>query len=167
MTKLPWGACSGDESEGGESEEDKSEVDESEGDESDESEGDASNKKLVITKLPWRAHGIRAWMQTLDNLDLVHRFEDGVRSTPGNFPRPRSDPQLEDPPRVVVETRRHRPVKGLPRNFYDSKWLGKLPEYEVDRLSIQPPIDLTFPPGIARCVIRYLPSVIFTHWHEL
>ncbi|RXW11421.1 hypothetical protein EST38_g14434 [Candolleomyces aberdarensis] len=58
-TKISWAACSGDESEDGD-----------------------SDRELLITTLPWRAARIRDWMQTLDNLDLVLRFEDGLRSTP-------------------------------------------------------------------------------------
>lgn len=135
QTSISWAACSGDES------------------------GEAdSDTELLITKLPWRAPQIRTWMQTLDNLDLVHRFQDGLRSSPGNFPRPRRDPQLHDPPQPLIENRRCLPVKGLPRNFYNNNWLKSLPPYETSRLNVQPPVDLSFPLAmVIRAVSYFLP----------
>lgn len=112
--------------------------------------GDETDSRRVphchmITKLPWRAPAIRAWMQILDDLHLHTRFVSGLRATPGNFPYVRVEPTKQA---VRNERGMAQVVKGLPINFYCPDWLADLDEYDRHALAAEPAIDLAFSPNI-------------------
>lgn len=116
------------------------------GDESDSVGPDEiQRRRLVISRIQWRAEEVRGWMQTLDSLDLALRFTNGARPTPGSFPRPRFDPLKFDPPRDLQETWSTGYVPGLPENFYDKAWLESLPPHDREELKPLPPVSLEFP----------------------
>ncbi|RXW15482.1 hypothetical protein EST38_g10376 [Candolleomyces aberdarensis] len=125
--QLPWQACSGDES--------------------DERRLD---RALRITKLPWHAKRIQDWMETLDRLHVALRLNDNGRPATGKWPRLRVDPELGDPPVVLMECFKDSPVKGLPPNFYNQRWLRTLTALEVNRLEIREPLDNPFPDYILK-----------------
>lgn len=107
------------------------------GDESYIHNGQVRNE---ITNLRWRNTAIKKWFHTLDALHMSTRFQVNGQPLPGAFPHYRvNSGRIEDDA---------PPVVGLPRNFYDEDWLENLDEIELEKLDVQPPMDITFSPAI-------------------
>ena len=109
----------------------------------DETDHDNGRLRYAITQLDWRNPDALEWFRTFDHLHLSTRFGTDDRPTPGQFPHPRVNSQRME--------HRARPVKGLPRNFYDAEWLQTLDQFEYNALDIRPEVDLTFSADILRC----------------
>lgn len=98
--------------------------------------------RYAIEKLPWRSPALTKFLRALDLLHLETRFTPTGRPRQGAFPRYRV-PQGK---RVDYAA---EPVPGLPRNFYDSKWLAIQDEAYLKDLDIkQSSVDLTLPPSL-------------------
>jgi hypothetical protein len=110
----------------------------------DETDHRGTERRYIITTLPWRSAAIRDWMQVFDDLHLTMRFTNGDRATAGKFPHTR----------IALPNRKERcldaPVKGLPRNFYDDDFYARLNKLERKELNAQKPIDLTFTPEVLK-----------------
>lgn len=116
------------------------------GDESDHAGG---RVRYVVRAPNWRNPAISSWMTTFDNLHLSTRFNGDGRATPGKFPRLR----IRSTKRGVAKCAE---VPGLPKNFYDEKWLNSLHEEDRNDLEMQPALDLSFTPYIQRFVVSRL-----------
>lgn len=85
--------------------------------------------------MEWRSPLIAKWLRVFDCVHLSTRFNKAGRATKGAFPRHR----------VSSDRMEHSgtPVKGLPRNFYNSMWLETLEDHEMESLDVQSNDDLT------------------------
>ena len=82
-------------------------------------------------------------LRVLDVMHITTRFEDGL-PTKGNWPTPRI---------ILTKGKKYSDAlapRGLPRNFYDSRWLDGLTEEQQIALNIQPSVDLKIAPSIQR-----------------
>ncbi|RXW22339.1 hypothetical protein EST38_g3508 [Candolleomyces aberdarensis] len=123
--KLDWKCCSGEDTD-------------------DEGED-------AITSLPWRAPGIRNFMQTIDRLYLALRFPLNAQASHGNFPKARYNPLSLNPPRQMKDDPyRCDVVPGLPVNFYNPAWLNSLGPMERATVNPADPISLSIPKNVTR-----------------
>lgn len=96
-------------------------------------------KCLAIKNMDWRnpAEDLKKFLRTLDHLHLSTRFGSDDLPLSGVFPSLRLPTnRMEAQPRVPT---------GLPRNFYNPRYLKKLNDFEYRRLDIQPDADLSLP----------------------
>ncbi|KAH9931861.1 uncharacterized protein B0H18DRAFT_838513, partial [Fomitopsis serialis] len=115
--RIPYTACSGDESEHPES----------------------GLTRYVVTKLPWRSKELEEFFKHLDSVHMSTRWMARGKWDHGKLPNPRE----RGSDRV---DRTSAPPPGLPVNCYDAEWLEDLKEADVDAyqdLDVQPPVDLT------------------------
>lgn len=113
-------------------------------DESDHSNGVAQYGVFIKE---WRAKRITTWLRVFDSLYRRLRMNDAKQSSPGSHPHSRFYSNK-------VSARRP-PVKGLPRNAYDPKWLKGLHQYDRKHLLIQE-VDYNFAhdQDMLECVFR-------------
>lgn len=110
-----------------------------------EDETDAETKHLIrprykIKRCAWRSDQLTRYLRALDRLHIYNRFSAIAPRSPGNWPRERI-------PGSKIGT--SGAVAGLPRNFYDAKWLSGLSKEEVRRLKIQEiAVDLSIPDDV-------------------
>ena len=118
-------------------------------DESDKESGPLTgNRTYQILDIDWRSKDPKflAFLELLDLLHMSTKFKRDGTPNPGNWPRVRV--------RLSKQSNYGRNiVPGLPENFYDKHWLEKLNANDpsvVERLEIQPAVDLAVDPRIAR-----------------
>lgn len=124
--RIPFTACSGDESEHSES----------------------GPTRYVVTRLPWRSEELEELFKHLDSVHMSTRWMTQGKWDHGKLPGPRE----RGSDRV---DRASAPPPGLPVNCYDAEWLEDLQEMDTDAyqdLDVQPAVDLTLP----RDVVRYV-----------
>lgn len=112
------------------------------GNSGDESDHRLGELRYVILSLPWRSHALTEYLRTLDLIHLSTRYTRRGKPKKGAFPRLR----------IVkngLSDRDSEPVPGLPRNFYDTKWLKGLPQLAREELRVRNiNVDLSIPPEI-------------------
>ena len=123
-------------------------------DESDHhSSSRTSERKYVIVRPEWRAPPISDFLHVMDNVWISHRFQKPSsgkgRATPGNWPC------LRISARHRVDQSRD-PVPGLPKNFYDQRWLAGMSEESRRSLNMKPAVDITHTPQILEYVLLSL-----------
>jgi len=91
-------------------------------------------RKFMVVRPYWRSQEVTKWLRVIDNLYMVYRFSSNGRASRGNWVRQRIDSGRVDPDLF--------PVTGLPENFYDEEWLRGLSQEEMDRLEVQPGVNL-------------------------
>lgn len=113
------------------------------GDESEPSEerGSKKDRKFVVVRPAWRSPKVAPWLKVFDDAHLDSRFSESGRATRGNWVRHRvrSGSRVDDT---------SSPVVGLPRNFYDEEWLGRLSSAELEALKMRREISLEHDPGL-------------------
>ena len=109
-----------------------------------EDEGDYVNGEFryVIVNPAWRSPLVTPFIRLFDKIHLSSRFTSLNRPKRGAFPHRRF------PSRRVGHP--IKPVRGLPRNFYDETWLANLEEFEMRALDIQPERDLSLTDSVLR-----------------
>ena len=75
------------------------------------------------------------WLRTMDLIYSGTKINEDHTSQPGNQFRQRYPSTLENI---------GHPIKGLPRNFYDERWLSALSPNQREQLRLQPEIDINF-----------------------
>lgn len=110
----------------------------------DETDGPPGAWRYVVTNLRWRSDDaeVKTWFRTFDHLHMSTCFTTNDRPTPGAFPHPRVQSRR-------IETN-DTPVAGLPVNFYNRNWLKSLERFELDKLDVQPAVDLGFTQAILK-----------------
>lgn len=116
-------------------------------DESDHSNGVA---QYGVFQKEWRAKRITTWLRVFDSLYRRLRMNETNKNTPGSQPHTRFY--------SAKSSARRPPVKGLPHNAYDTKWLQGLHMYDRKQLRVQE-VEYAFKhdPELLKCV---LPSAI-------
>ena len=112
---------------------------------SDESDYEARSGEAtyLITKKPWRANQVTAWLRALDALHLRARYQRQWRATAGAWPHQR----------LISEKQSERaPVEGLACNFYAQEFIDSLSPHSLNELDIQDAIDLDIPESLVKCV---------------
>lgn len=100
------------------------------GDESDHHSSKRRGERCyTIIQDEWRAPEVTKWVRTLDHVYMSFKFNAAGKSAPGNWVRTRNVSR-----RISSKT---DPVAGLPRNFYDKKWLKSLNPFQRERLDIK------------------------------
>jgi hypothetical protein len=92
-------------------------------------------RQFKIINMRWRSPEVTKWLRTMDLIYIGTKFYEDGTSVPGNQPRERY-------PSDKVEI--GRPITGLPRNFYDARWLRTLSPHQLEELDIQPEVDINF-----------------------
>ena len=114
------------------------------GDESDrpEERGTKEHRKFFVVRPAWRSPEVTPWLRVIDDTHLDSRFSESGRASRGNWVCHRVHSRRVDHMRP--------PVIGLPRNFYDEEWLGRLSQIELEALEMQGGISLEHNPGLMR-----------------
>src|ERR1700744_1552912 len=97
--------------------------------------GTLQGRRYKITKLQWRSPEVTKWLRTMDLIYSGTKINEDNTRGPGNQFRqryPSSNQQVG------------RPIKGLPRNFYDARWLRTLTPRQIEELCVQPEISIGF-----------------------
>jgi hypothetical protein len=95
-------------------------------------EGDArGNKPCDVLLQRWRSKELGELFQTLDDLHLASRWDDGHYGL-GRFPHRRVRGQFKLDPRSAPP--------GLPSNFYSQEYLEGLSDFELEALDVKPPV---------------------------
>lgn len=110
----------------------------------DESDHLPTQSRYAIMNVPWRSGDCKKYLRALDLVHLDKRFDYNGRPTKGAWPRTR-----------VISRRSgdgpSKPVRGLPRNFYDASWLAAQSPETVRSLRIlDTTVDLSIPPSVQR-----------------
>jgi len=118
-------------------------------------------RRYKILKVQWRSIEATKWLRTMDLLYSGTKIYSDGTATPGNEFRKRYPSN---------KTQIGNPIVGLPRNFYDAKWLQTLSPDELAVLNIQPEIDINFTIDERKCVpfttADPLESEVILTWHE-
>ena len=106
-------------------------------DESDhEGKGGAlQGRRYKITKSQWRSPEVTKWLRTMDLIYTGTKINEDNTWGPGNQFRQRYPSTKEELGRAII---------GLPRNFYDARWLRTLTPRQLGALSVQPEICIEF-----------------------
>lgn len=106
-------------------------------DESDhEGKGGAlQGRRYKITKSQWRSPEVTKWLRTMDLIYAGTKINEDNTRGPGNQFRQRYPSTKEELGRAII---------GLPRNFYDARWLRTLTPRQLGALSVQPEICIEF-----------------------
>lgn len=108
--------------------------------------------KAKSRKLVWRSRGLETVYYLCDTLNINDKFDAQGNISGGLFPRPRI---------VGDQISSKKPVKGLPRNCYDEKWLAALDSDDREDLDVRDEdADLSIPPHLE----QYVVSVVFLCW---
>lgn len=97
--------------------------------------GAIQGRRYKIVKVQWRSPEATKWLRTMDLIYAGTKINEDQTSQPGN--------QLRQRYPSVLENIGH-PIIGLPRNFYDERWLMTLSPGQRAQLDIQPEIDINF-----------------------
>ena len=112
---------------------------------SDESDHEAGSGEAtyLITKKPWRANQVTAWLRALDALHLRARYQRQWRATAGAWPHLRL---------ISDKLSERAPVEGLACNFYTQEFMGSLCPHSLSELDVQDAIDLDIPESLVKWV---------------
>ena len=112
---------------------------------SDESDHEAGSGEAtyLITKKPWRANQVTAWLRALDALHLRARYQRHWRATAGAWPHLRQ---------ISEKQSERAPVEGLACNFYTQEFMDSLCPHSLSELDIQDAINLDIPESLIKCV---------------
>lgn len=97
--------------------------------------GMLQGRRFKIVKVQWRSPEATKWLRTMDLIYAGTRINEDQTSGPGNQFRQRYQSMREHA---------GHPIIGLPRNFYDERWLKSLSPHEREQLRMQPDIDINF-----------------------
>ena len=97
--------------------------------------GASQARRFKIVKVQWRSVEVLKWLRTMDLIYTGTKINEDRTMGPGNQFRQRYPSALEN---IGC------PIKGLPRNFYDERWLRALSPRRREELRIQPDIDINF-----------------------
>ncbi|KAK7677612.1 hypothetical protein QCA50_019434 [Cerrena zonata] len=100
-------------------------------------------KRNVVLRIPWRSSEAEEWMVRLDHVHMSKRWKPNAQPKRGKMPRWRTRGST----RVQAPS---EPPRGLPRNFYDTKWLSELTEEDRAALEMSEPVDLRLSDEILR-----------------
>jgi hypothetical protein len=103
-----------------------------------------NDRQYLRVRPVWRAPAISSWLLIIDRVYISLRFQPDGRPTRGNWVRFRLPSDLVNKSAI--------PVKGLPENFYDQKWLATLTERERKKLKVKKTISLAHAPEIIEYV---------------
>jgi hypothetical protein len=108
---------------------------------SEDSEGEVGgqNRQFNVKSLPWRNVELTKWLHALD-LMSSETLQNG-KSVPGR--KWHRDRCIGGMPSVRA------PPKGLPRDFYDTKWIASLNPAQIDALQIEHVSHTSFIPPLA------------------
>ena len=105
-------------------------------------------RRFKIIKPSWRSPEATKWLRGLDLFYAGTKFNEDHTPQPGNQFRQRYPSELENI---------GNPIVGLPRNFYNERWLRSLSPQKRAQLFIQPEIDINFSVEERRQVLFALP----------
>lgn len=115
-------------------------------DEPEDDVGTHGERRFRIVVPKWRNPRLTSWLRVFDGLYISTRFNDAGRATRGNWPRIRLPPH----PNALKSDK--RPPSGLPKNFFDPKYLAGLQPYQLAELQVKAPRELKFPEEFLQCV---------------
>jgi hypothetical protein len=92
-------------------------------------------RRYKILKVQWRSMEVAKWLRTMDLIYGGTKINEDGTATRGNEFRKRYPSD---------EMQIGRPIMGLPRNFYDARWLQELSPEQLVVLDVQPEIDINF-----------------------
>lgn len=108
--------------------------------------GSLGEKRYRIIESDWRDPRLVAWLRLFDGLYISTRFNEVGLPTPGSWPR------IRIPPGPNAPKAHRRPPSGLPRNFFNPKYLAGLQPYQLAQLQLKEPVTLTFPKDLVQYV---------------
>lgn len=120
--------------------------------------GALQGRRFKIAKIQWRSPEVTKWLRTMDLVYAGTKINEDQTLGPGNQFRQRYPSALEQV---------GNPIVGLPRNFYDERWLRALSPYRREQLDVQPEIDINFSVEERRYVpflLRKYPSHLASHF---
>ena len=135
LQHLSSGGISDDESDHAPSSDDEDDQAQGEDGHGHISQSAPRGRRFKIVNMQWRSPEVTKWLRTMDLIYIGTKFYEDGTSMPGNQFRERY-------PSDKVET--GRPITGLPRNFYDARWLRTLSPHQLEVLDIQPEVDINF-----------------------
>jgi len=106
-------------------------------------------RRYKILKVQWRSMEVTKWLRTMDLIYSGTKINEDGTAAPGNEFRkcyPSDKTQIG------------QPIMGLPRNFYDAKWLQALSPSQLAVLNVQPKIDINFTIDEQKYVLFYPPE---------
>ena len=92
-------------------------------------------RRYKVLKVQWRSIEVTKWLRTMDLIFSGTKINEDGTATPGNEFRRRYPSD---------EMQIGKPITGLPRNFYDAKWLQTLSLNELAKLNVQPEMNINF-----------------------
>ncbi|KAH7903560.1 hypothetical protein BJ138DRAFT_1020430 [Hygrophoropsis aurantiaca] len=121
-------------------------------DESDlEALGPGTSKTQVtysIVQKQWRASAVTNWLRTLDSLHIRLRYKGEWKVSAGAWPHFRNPSLKTSSKPVVVE---------LPLDFYASKWLNSITNFQRKNMGLRKPTgDLAIPPFVSEYAQSHL-----------
>jgi len=90
----------------------------------------------------WRAPAVSTWLDVIDKVYVASRFQDDCRATAGNWIRKRHNTSRVD--------EKANPVPGLPKNFYDQRWIDHQSPRRIEKLKIKEAISMKHTDHITR-----------------
>jgi hypothetical protein len=97
--------------------------------------GALQGRQYKIRELQWRSPEVTKWLRTMDLIYAGTKINKDNTRGPGNQFRQRYPSSLKQ---------FGTPIKGLPRNFYDARWLGRQNPMELEDLRVQPEVNIEF-----------------------
>ncbi|KAI9456349.1 hypothetical protein BJY52DRAFT_1276330 [Lactarius psammicola] len=97
--------------------------------------GALQGRRFKIIKTQWRSLEVTQWLRTMDLIYAGTKINEDQTLGPGNQFRQRYPSALEQV---------GYPIIGLPRNFYNERWLRSLSPKQRDELCVEPETDISF-----------------------
>ena len=97
--------------------------------------GAVQGRRYKIVKPQWRSPEATKWLRTIDLIYVGTKINEDNTRGPGNQFRQRYPSS---------KSQKGHPIMGLPRNFYDARWLATLPPRKLEALRVQPEISIEF-----------------------
>jgi hypothetical protein len=101
----------------------------------DESENQEGETVYIIYQYPWRDEKVGVFLRDIEVLAEIDKRNEINQRSRGNAPRARI-------PTSVGVCRSGRPVRGLPKNWYNQMWLKTLSDLEARHLRMKPEVPL-------------------------
>ena len=92
-------------------------------------ESDSREKRVVRSRLPWRSPELASLMEALETYHIDETLA-GNKALPRDF---RTD---------KIAPSKRKPVRGLPRSFYDAIWLQSRTQAQRHQLRVMPPMPI-------------------------